>query len=74
MGKLSREVIDGGHDDTRVIRKVFARCSSVSGEQLAVWLKLARRGPMKNHANGEAAKGGEDVEPAPGLHAANLLL
>eukprot|EP00965_Chrysotila_dentata_P171626 5664033-Pleurochrysis_carterae.AAC.2 len=71
MGRLSREVINRGHDDTRVISKVFARCPSVSGGPPAVCLKLARRGSMINHANGQVGKGGEDVEPAPGLHAAN---
>eukprot|EP00965_Chrysotila_dentata_P167299 5524117-Pleurochrysis_carterae.AAC.1 len=74
MEKLSREVVDGGDDNTGAISKAFARCPSVSGGAPAVWLKLARRGSRTNHANRDVGKGGEDVEPAPRLHAANLLL
>eukprot|EP00965_Chrysotila_dentata_P244068 6205754-Pleurochrysis_carterae.AAC.2 len=71
MGELARENIDGGHDDARVISQVFAWRTSVCGGSLAVWFKLAGGGSVTNHVNGKIGKSGEDVEPAPGLHASN---
>eukprot|EP00965_Chrysotila_dentata_P044978 1494085-Pleurochrysis_carterae.AAC.1 len=60
MGKLSREVVDRGDNNTGFICEAFTRRSGVSGGAPSVWPKLARRGSMADHANREVGKGGED--------------
>eukprot|EP00965_Chrysotila_dentata_P083513 2754661-Pleurochrysis_carterae.AAC.1 len=74
MGKLAREIVDGGHGDARVIGKALAWRTSIRGGAPTVRLKLARGGSVADHANGEVGEGGEDVSPAPGLHASNFFL
>eukprot|EP00965_Chrysotila_dentata_P259737 6213659-Pleurochrysis_carterae.AAC.4 len=74
MGKLAREIIDGGHDDAKVIGEVLAWRTSVRVGAPAVQFRFARGGSVADHASGEMGGSGEDVKPAPGLHASNLFL
>eukprot|EP00965_Chrysotila_dentata_P015251 504371-Pleurochrysis_carterae.AAC.1 len=74
MGRLAREIIGGRHDDARVIGKALAWRTSIRGGAPTVRLKLVRGGSVADHANGEVGEGGEEVKPAPGLHASNFFL
>eukprot|EP00965_Chrysotila_dentata_P258828 6213357-Pleurochrysis_carterae.AAC.2 len=75
MGKLAQEIIiEGGHDDARVIGEVLAWRTGVRGGAPAVRFKLARIGSAADHANGEIGESGEDVKPAPGMHTSSFFL
>eukprot|EP00965_Chrysotila_dentata_P109992 3634320-Pleurochrysis_carterae.AAC.1 len=56
MEKLAREIIDGGHDDARVVDEALAWRTGIRGGAPSVGFKLARGGSVADHANGEIGR------------------